>query len=118
VKNRQGRNFHMKMFWQIGRAALARALRKIVLPAVSPALPTQRNEGRTAIGRMALAVGAILLLSVGAVQAARVATTTTLTSSPNPSTSGQSVTFTSTVAPQSGPEARAAPSPFWVATLR
>jgi hypothetical protein len=88
----------MKMFWQAGRNALARALSAIVSPAVSSASPAPRNGRCTAISRIALAAAAILLLSLGAAHATgTVPTQITLTSSPNPSSAGASVTFTATV---------------------
>jgi hypothetical protein len=100
-----GGGFHMKTFWQTGRAALARALSKIVSPAVSSASPTPRNASRAAIGRIALAAAAVLLLSVSAAQAqvGGTATTTTLTASPNPAQVNQTVTLTAVVAPAAGP---------------
>jgi Bacterial Ig-like domain (group 3) len=64
---------------------------------------TLRSERRATIGRLAFAVGAIFFFSFGAAQATGGTTSTTsLTSSPNPSQANQQVTFTATVAPQSG----------------
>jgi hypothetical protein len=96
----------MKTIWQVRRSAVLHALGAIVLSAAR--LP--RNKESTcrpglqywrSIGTLALLAGALLLTSFAAAQA-QVPTTTTITSSQNPSESGQSVTFTATVSQNSG----------------
>jgi hypothetical protein len=88
----------MEMFWQTGHAALARMLRGTIL--APTCAPRNKNVSRLAlirrwqlIGKLAMAC-AILLTTFGTARAGTVATTMTLTSSQNPSTVGQSVTFT------------------------
>ena len=85
----------MKTIRQVGRDALARALRGYVL-----VLSRLRQCARQALGAFALA-SAVLVLSPGLAQA-QTATTTTVVSSPDPSVAGQAVTFTATVSPAVG----------------
>jgi hypothetical protein len=83
----------VKKNWRNWQAALARAFRKIVLPACR----TPQTKGRRAIGKAFIA-SAMLLLSLGAAQA-QTATTTQLISGPNPSAGGEAVLFSATVSP-------------------
>jgi Big-like domain-containing protein len=85
----------VKTIRQVGRDALARALRGYVL-----VLSRLRQCARQALGAFALA-SAVLVLSPGLAQA-QTATTTTVVSSPDPSVAGQAVTFTATVSPAVG----------------
>jgi len=90
----------MKKLWQVRRAALVRALRAIALSTTHKAPSKQTTDQRLAqrsrsIGTAALVACAFLLTSFAA--QAQIAMTTTLVSSKNPSTSGDSVTFTATV---------------------
>jgi len=90
----------MKKLWQVRRAALVRALPAIALSTTHKAPSKQTTDQRLAqrsrsIGTAALVACAFLLTSFAA--QAQIAMTTTLVSSKNPSTSGDSVTFTATV---------------------